>query len=306
MCHCLVCGEAPAVLHIRARTRLIPQNYRITEEDHTPCWDIWRCTQCGFIFSDWKLSEEELRRLYATMQDELYEREEQTRRLTFQRGLSFLGQWTQPSSSAHKKLLDVGCATGGFLLEARARGWTVEGADLSAWAVGRAHAHGLAVHQGTIHSLPSDVMRFDAITMLDYIEHDPDPALLLDRARELLRPGGCVYITTPDIGGRVARLLGGKWWGINPLHLHYFSRASLRSLLEQHEFQVVVARAYTRVFTAEYWASRLEHFHPSLARWSVKGLKRLKLAEKHITLNLGDMMEVIARKKADGNRESGM
>ncbi len=295
-CNCLVCGEAPAVLHFRAKTKLIPTAYRITEEDHTPCWDIWRCTRCGFVFSDWKLTDDQLKQLYASMEDELYDREEETRRLTFRGGLSLIDHTRNMPPKG--RLMDIGCATGGFLFEARQRGWDVAGVELSAWAARRANTRNLNVYEGTVHSYPDGSASFDVITMLDYIEHDPEPGLLLDRIRTLLGPGGLVYITTPDIGGFVARMLRAKWWGINPLHLHYFSQATMKKLLEKHGYDVVISRTYTRVFTIGYWASRLEHFSPALGRATVKFFTILGLADKQLKLNLGDMMEVVARKRA--------
>jgi SAM-dependent methyltransferase len=291
--HCAVCGDAPVELLLEADTDHIPQVYRITEEDHATCWDLWRCCQCGLIFSDWRLSPEELEGLYQRMHDQLYDREDTCRRLTFQRGLSFIERHTRRG-----RLLDIGCATGSFLYEAWRRGWSVEGVDLSHWAVSCAQERGIdTVHEGTVYSLPGPAARFDVVTMLDYIEHDPAPGRLLARVAELLRPGGCLYITSPNISGRVARLLGSRWWGINPLHLYYFSPECLSRLLEQHGFDTVVVRSYTRVFTLGYWASRLEHFHPGLARIATALVDRLGLAQLRIPLNLGDMMEVLARKR---------
>ena len=61
--------------------------------------------------------------------------------------------------------------------------------------------------------------------------------------------------------------------------------------------EVLVARSYSRSFTMGYWASRLEHFHPLCARLASAVVRLLGLWEKPLRLNLGDMMEVVARKK---------
>lgn len=291
--HCAVCGEAPVELVLEARSDQIPQVYRITEEDHATCWDLWRCRRCGLIFSDWRLTTEELNGLYERMHDQLYDREDECRRLTFRRGLGLIERYADRGL-----LLDIGCATGSFLYEAQQRGWRVEGVDLSQWAVRRAHERGIdRVHEGTVYSLPGKAGRFDVVTMLDYIEHDPAPSRLLGRVSELLRPGGCLYITSPDISGPVARLLGSRWWGINPLHLYYFSPECIGRLLRRHGFEVVLARSYTRVFTLGYWASRMEHFHSGLAGIATALFDRLGLSGVRVPLNLGDMMEVVARKR---------
>lgn len=291
--HCTACGTVPVRRTLRASTTIVPHSYRITEESHATCWDIVQCSRCGLQFSQWTLTPEQVHALYAAMTDALYDEEEWTRRSTYQKNLALIERCVPRG-----RLLDIGCATGGFLQEAQERGWTVEGIDLSQWAVDQCHRRGIvACHCGTIDTLPNHSMRFDAVTMLDYIEHDTDPRHLLVQVRTMLKPGGIVYISTPDIGGFVARLLGKHWWGINPLHLTYFSRATLRHLLEQEGFDVVLEQSYARRFTLAYWASRLEHFHPLLARCAVKMLHFVHLAEAPLSLTIGDAMEVIARKR---------
>lgn len=323
--HCAICGQSPVELVLKAHTDHIPRVYRITEEGHPNCWDLWRCRECGLIFSDWHLTPDELHGLYRRMHDELYDAEDHCRRLTFRRGLDLISKYvpsaevagsersdgpgsgiassepslrSDPATQFRGRLLDIGCATGSFLEEARDLRWQVEGVDLSHWAIDRARERGIhSVHEGTVYTLPGAPERFDVVTMLDYIEHDDAPDRLIQRVNTLLKPGGCLYITSPDIGGLTARMLGSRWWGINPLHLYYFSHDCIGQLLKRHGFEVVVSRSYTRVFTLGYWVSRLEHFHPLPARLATGMIRTLGLANLRIPLNLGDMMEVVACKR---------
>ena len=46
---------------------------------------------------------------------------------------------------------------------------------------------------------------FDVVTLWDVIEHTPDPRAVLDRCRELLKPGGLLIVNYPDIGSWIAR-----------------------------------------------------------------------------------------------------
>src|SRR5205814_10058518 len=48
------------------------------------------------------------------------------------------------------RLLDVGCALGDFLVEARASGWDVEGVEISSYAAQRARERGLKIHTGKL------------------------------------------------------------------------------------------------------------------------------------------------------------
>lgn len=280
-------------LTVHATTDHVPLNYRITEERLATCWDLLSCDRCGLQISDWHLSDADINHLYETMEDDLYDQENASRRLTFHRGLDLIERFAKEKGV----LLDVGCATGLFLLEANVRGWMSRGVDLSRWAVKLARGRALQIHEGTMHDVPQENGSCRAISMLDYIEHDPHPAEAIARAAQLLAPGGLLYITTPDCDGLLARLLGSRWWGINPLHLTYFSRRTMKMLLEQKGFEVLVSRHYTRVFTLDYWASRLAHFHPALAPFTQKIFRMLGISQVPFKLNLFDMMEVLARKK---------
>jgi 2-polyprenyl-3-methyl-5-hydroxy-6-metoxy-1,4-benzoquinol methylase len=271
-----------------------PKRYRITEEDHTTCWDIVRCTQCGMLCSDWKIQVTDIDQLYSQMEDELYDEEQKMRRLTFRRDLGLI----QHYAGKIGRILDIGCSTGGLLLEAKDLGWQTAGIDLSHWAVEKCKQHGLTgVHEGTIQTYPGEQASTDVVTMLDYIEHDPDIGHTLDAVSHLLCQNGILYVTTPDSGSLVAKLFGRRWWGINALHLTLFSRSTIKKLLEKHGFEVLIIRSYSRVFTWGYWGSRLEHFGKPVARIVLAILRFVRLEHVPLTLNLGDMMEVVARKK---------
>ncbi len=293
---CPSCGESPVILFLKAKNTDKPEQYRITEEQLRTCWDLWKCARCGFIFSDWQLSEAELEALYKNMKDAVYDSEDVSRRLTFRHDLKRITQHlrTHPVS-----LLDVGCATGLFLVEAKELGWQVAGIDVSSWAIRRTKERGITdAHEGTVFSFPGKPGNFDVVTLLDYIEHDPDPGKLLDRIHVLLKPHGLLYITTPDIGGITARIFGARWWGINPLHLTYFSRAPMRRLLERHGFEVLRLRSYRRTFTLGYWASRLTHFSPGFSKKLEAVLRFFHLSSLPFSITLFDAMEVIARKQS--------
>src|SRR5438045_8341463 len=69
------------------------------------------------------------------------------------------------------RLLDVGCALGDFLVEARASGWDVEGVEISSYAAQRARERGLRVSAGRLEALELPAASFDVITLYDAIEH---------------------------------------------------------------------------------------------------------------------------------------
>ena len=107
--------------------------------------------------------------------------------------LSLVASGIQPGA----RLLDVGCGTG-FFLEAAAEKYAVAGLDPSPQAVGFCLARGLrGVREGGVASLAGMTPDLDAVTFFDVIEHLPDDLGALTLARQVLRPGGRVFVSVP-------------------------------------------------------------------------------------------------------------
>ncbi|MBU2577197.1 class I SAM-dependent methyltransferase, partial [Patescibacteria group bacterium] len=99
------------------------------------------------------------------------------------------------------RLLDIGCALGDCLSEAESLGWKkAEGIDPSEYAIKKARERGLAVKKGTLESLKIKENSFDLILSQDQIEHVSDPVEELIRMNHVLKPGGLLFLVTPDIG----------------------------------------------------------------------------------------------------------
>ena len=134
------------------------------------------------------------------------------------------------------RLLDVGCGSGGFLLAMAAHGWRVEGIDPDPAAVAGAREAGLSVTQGTLADLdPSEhACAFNAVTLSHVIEHLHDPTGDLRRVNAVLRPGGLLWIATPNLEALGLRRFGRDWRGLEPpRHLVLFTRASLERLVRR-------------------------------------------------------------------------
>jgi SAM-dependent methyltransferase len=137
------------------------------------------------------------------------------------------------------RLLDVGCGSGVFLAQAAALGWRAEGIDPDPEAVRSARDAGLNVFQGTLADLDPGEQRgaFDAVTLSHVIEHLHDPADDLRSISVLLRPGGLLWIATPNLESLGLRRFGNDWVNLDPpRHLVLFTRSSLERLLRDTGF----------------------------------------------------------------------
>ena len=128
------------------------------------------------------------------------------------------------------RLLDVGCASGEFLLQMRALGWDVQGMDIDDAALEQARRAGLRAFHGTLDEPAGEPAEggFDAITLNHVLEHLPDPVPALRSARELLRPGGVLWVATPNLRSLAHRMFGRDWLSLDPpRHLVLLSAESL-------------------------------------------------------------------------------
>jgi SAM-dependent methyltransferase len=105
------------------------------------------------------------------------------------------------------RLLDVGCGNGDFLQFAQRAGWEAIGVDPDPKAVEIARARGLTVHLGTLETLQEPPESLQGITMNHVIEHVHDPRATLTRCYRLLKPGGWLWLETPNLRRAGARPL---------------------------------------------------------------------------------------------------
>jgi SAM-dependent methyltransferase len=131
------------------------------------------------------------------------------------------------------RLLEIGCAYGFFLDEAR-RYYEVAGVEVAGAAAEFCQSNGLAVVNGTADEPTiSQFGMMDVIVLLDVIEHLPEPHTTLDQCRRHLRPGGVIVLTTGDFSSLYARLAGPHWRLMTPpQHLWYFTPESMRRLAQ--------------------------------------------------------------------------
>ena len=152
----------------------------------------------------------------------------------FQRVLGHIERYRSPG-----RLLDVGCGPGFLLSAAARRGWEPVGVDLNEWAVeyGRAEL-GLDLRVGDLTRAGFDDEEFDAVTMMDLIEHVPDPDALIAEAARVTQAGGVLAVLTPDAGSPVSRALGRRWPEVARPGEHpvLFSVTGLVALLARHGF----------------------------------------------------------------------
>ena len=151
-----------------------------------------------------------------------------------------------------QRLLDLGCDTGAFLKAAQEElGVAGVGIDVSGRAVAAARQQGVEAYRTAVEQAPAELSDFPVATAIDLLEHVPYPEAFLRAVRARLRPGGVVYLETPNLrsvvfgfGRRLSLITGGRPAALLERlfprqHIQMFTAGSLRGLSQRAEFEVV-------------------------------------------------------------------
>ncbi len=153
-----------------------------------------------------------------------------------------------------KKILDIGPANGFFMVLLRELGFLqVEGLEISSVFTEILCSKNLKAFCGDIVSgegLEKLSNPYDYLLMMDVIEHIQNPEQALRNVKNMLAPGGYIYLTVPIcdcIFSKIFRVLRGKTrkqlvCKMDKTHIHAFSKKQLFELLEKVGFDVCQMR----------------------------------------------------------------
>jgi 2-polyprenyl-3-methyl-5-hydroxy-6-metoxy-1,4-benzoquinol methylase len=285
--HCPVCGHAPREL---LYTDLTDRVFNVAPGT----WTLYRCTTCesayldprpnsatiGLAYADYYTHTAEdapealpknplVRQLHAWVNDYVNARYGLNRTPA-----SFGGRWLVPLVPSFRakadtkmrhlpkpppeggRLLDVGFGNGGFLKLATEMGWQAEGIDFDPKAVEVAKARGLNVRCASAAELSAQHEQFDVITLSHVIEHVHDPIALLHDLYRLLKPGGVLWLETPNIKSLGAERFGENWRGLEtPRHLVLLNSQSLKNSLENVGFKNIQQKFHGAIALSIFYES---------------------------------------------------
>ena len=230
---CLVCDGVsfveryPATFHGDWRDA-VP--YFLTERTKAVHGRIVCCYDCGFTFTSPQFTATEYARIYEAV---------------YLRGaggspnarFAALARLVR-RAEGRGRFLDFGCGNGAFL--DAMPGYDAVGFEVAAYAPegvvrrGRVVAGDILAENLTSAGLGAAT--FDFIVAWDVLEHLAAPAQQLRRLNTLLKPGGRLYLTLPNIDSWIARISGEKWNMVLLEHLWYFGPKTLTAFLDRVGF----------------------------------------------------------------------
>jgi len=214
---------------------------------------VVECKTCGLIFTNPQLSQEELSAHYdknyyyspgKDPKDNTRYFDYNARYLNGKEKMRFKEIFEKLKKLAAQKgrLLDVGCASGFFIDEANKKGWRAEGIEVSKWAAdwGKKNLK-VKIETGEFEKLKLPQNAFDAVTMLDVLEHFQNPQEALKKAAKILKKDGIIYVETINFDNWITRyLIGSKYVHMVPkFHLYYFGRKQIEKMFQKTGFQII-------------------------------------------------------------------
>ncbi len=205
-------------------------------------FDVDICRSCGFIFMNPLFSDDLIEDFYS----EDYFKGRADYSYLDEREIKKYSQyvWNKRIKVIHKyvkdgNFLDVGCSFGG-LLESAAKYYKPYGIELSDYAFSHAaQQFGENIHHGTLNDNSFGDCFFSAITMIELIEHLPEPVFAINECYRLLCTGGVLVVQTANMDGKQARDLQEKYEYFMPGHLSYFTARNLSMILKSAGFSKI-------------------------------------------------------------------
>lgn len=198
-----------------------------------------------------------------------------------------------------RRFLDIGCGLGYLLDVAHDRGFAVEGIDYNRSAVDWIE------RKYTFSAACGDFMAYegescDAVTMLDVIEHLPQPFDALAKAASLTRPGGIFVVSTMDSDSFVSRLLGRRLEDFRRTreHLYFFNRRTMRAGLERAGFEVLRIDSYGLTIRLDALMKRARLAVPGIGAVLERLVRWAGLSRQQIHFDPRTKMIVYARRTA--------
>lgn len=183
-------------------------------------------------------------------------------------------------------LLDIGSGPGTFLMVARDRyGYRVQGVEPASTAAEVANSFEVPTFSGTVETFAAQHrQKFDAISLFEVLEHVSDPVSLLACAKGLLKPGGALVISVPNLDDPYC-LKQEIPPAMPPIHINFFCRRSLAATLDRAGFDVakhfslpVPTSSVRNVHGTLGWALRLTYLAAGSLLGKADGTTLLTLA----------------------------
>ena len=260
------------------------------------------CSNCGFVYVNPRLKNEQLNSIYLHNYFKNkeygyigYELQEVLRKKNFERWLKDAASFLPAGKPI--RALDVGCAAGYCLDIMKSKGWDAEGLELEAEMFEVLVQSGYSVSKTRLEEL-STAQKYSVITLFDVIEHIPDLDKAFQQLFNLLEEDGIIIIVTPDHNSIQRKIFRKKWFQYKPIeHIQYFSRQTLITFAGRNGLDMVVHKRSGQYADTNFIVNRLQYYQFSfLSGLFNKIFSFLRLKNIFFYIDTGSLFTVFKKK----------
>jgi SAM-dependent methyltransferase len=202
--------------------------------------------------------------------------------------------WVRRQLPVRARLLEVGVRDGAFGAAA-AKEYEYVGIDPASVSARHARARGLEVYCASLASFVNTGPAFDAITLFHVFENMVDPHDALGRIKDLLKPGGVLFLSTFDTEGLIYLLSEQKRMAQNfRTHVILYSRSAIIELLEHSGFEIIDIGPDFEYRDRRFLRHWIASHHPRLAAF---GLRILDFLPDPMIISTGSI-RIVARRRS--------
>lgn len=197
---------------------------------HSDDWfDIVECRKCGLGFVNPRPTQMSIVRYYPQDFFNVFESNKGECERRYGREAIYLNDVPNPSSGP-RRLLDIGCANGGFPRYMKRLGWEVEGVEPAPSAN---MVDDFLLYKCCFPEIPVERVKYDAITAWAVLEHVHDPMSYFRKAGNVLQPGGRFVFLVTNFNSASSKYLFRE---DPPRHLYFFTRQNIETYLRLNDF----------------------------------------------------------------------
>jgi SAM-dependent methyltransferase len=220
-------------------------------------YPLWHCKNCGFEWLHPQPSDAALAEIYSSGYHENRitggGRHTEMKKKVFSKSIE--KAMLPPAAT----VLDVGCAEGDLLALLHNLGHNIYGLEYSSFAADLCAQHlgQDKIHCGVLEDDPFDSVSFDAVFLMDVLEHVRDPLTTLRTVHRRLKPDGTLVLSLPNVESLSRRLMHKAWPHYLMEHLSYFSPPTIVWALQKTGFQPTLQQPFHKPLSLDYLAGLL-------------------------------------------------
>ena len=130
--------------------------------------------------------------------------------------------------------------------------------------------------------------KFDLVTMWDVLEHIDRPGVFLQKVHRITKQNGWLFLQVPQIDSFVSRRQKSEWKMMGLDHVNYFSRQTMKQILENNGYEVVAIKSSYEI--------KLFIMYTLLPMWKkLRGKQRQSLREANAAISAAQRQQYFNR-----------